>query len=118
MLQAFKAAFRGVGIAWLHERHLKVHTVAMLSVCCVAAYVEVSRIEWAILLLCFGLVTSLEYANSALERLANRITLERDPLIRDAKDMSAAAVLAASLFAAIIGIILLGPPLWARIMDL
>jgi diacylglycerol kinase len=31
--------------------------------------------------------------------------------------MSAAAVLAASIFAAIVGIILLGPPLWARIME-
>jgi len=111
MLQAFKAAFRGVGIAWLHERHLKVHTVAMVSVCCVAAYVEVSRIEWAILLLCFGLVTSLEYANSALERLANRVTSERDPLIRDAKDMAAGAVLVASVASAGVGLLILGPPL-------
>lgn len=110
MLQAFKAAFRGVGIAWLHERHLKVHTVAMVSVCCVAAYVEVSRIEWAILLLCFGLVTSLEYANSALERLANRVTSERDPLIRDAKDMAAGAVLVASIAAAGVGLLILAPP--------
>jgi len=111
MLQAFKAAFRGVGIAWLHERHLKVHTVAMVSVCCVAAYVEVSRIEWAILLLCFGLVTSLEYANSALERLANRVTSERDPLIRDAKDMAAGAVLVASVASAGVGLLILAPPL-------
>jgi len=116
MLQAFKAAFRGVGIAWLHERHLKVHTVAMVSVCCVAAYVEVSRIEWAILLLCFGLVTSLEYANSALERLANRVTSERDPLIRDAKDMAAAAVLVASIAAAGVGLLILAPPVLRLIL--
>lgn len=116
MLQAFKAAFRGVGIAWLHERHLKVHTVAMVSVCCVAAYVEVSRIEWAILLLCFGLVTSLEYANSALERLANRVTSERDPLIRDAKDMAAGAVLVASIAAAGVGLLILAPPVLRLIL--
>jgi len=116
MLEAFKAAFRGVGIAWLYERHLKVHTVAMVSVCCVAAYVEVSRIEWAILLLCFGLVTSLEYANSALERLANRVTSERDPLIRDAKDMAAAAVLVASIAAAGVGLLILAPPVLRLIL--
>ncbi|MFM8565966.1 MAG: diacylglycerol kinase family protein [Bacteroidota bacterium] len=116
MLEAFKAAFRGVGIAWLHERHLKLHTVGMVSVCCVAAYVEVSRIEWAILLLCFGLVTSLEYANSALERLANRVTSERDPLIRDAKDMAAGAVLVASIAAAGVGLLILAPPVLRLIL--
>lgn len=111
MVQAFKAAFRGLCAAWSEERHLKIHTLAIGGVSLAAMYLGVSRTEWALLVLCFGLVTGLEYANSALERLANRVTTERDPWIRDAKDMAAAAVLVASMAAAVVGLLVLGPPL-------
>ncbi|MDP4773971.1 MAG: diacylglycerol kinase, partial [Schleiferiaceae bacterium] len=107
-----------IAVAWLHERHMKLHSLAAVVVVLLAWFAGVDAISWAVLLLCVGLVVSLELMNSALERLSNRVTMEIDPLIRDAKDMSAAAVLAASLFAAIVGLILLGPPLWDRIMEL
>ncbi|MSP65454.1 MAG: diacylglycerol kinase family protein [Flavobacteriaceae bacterium] len=118
MLKAIYIALRGISVAWLQERHMKLHSLAALAVALLAWFAGVDALSWAILLLCVGLVVSLELLNSALERLSNRVTMERDPLIRDAKDMSAAAVLAASMFAAIVGIIVLGPPLWARIMEL
>jgi diacylglycerol kinase len=118
MLKAIRIALRGIAIAWLQERHMKLHSLAALVVALLAWFSGVDAISWAVLMLCVGLVVSLELMNSALERLSNRITIETDPLIRDAKDMSAAAVLAASIFAAIVGIILLGPPLWARILEL
>lgn len=118
MLKAISIALRGIAVAWLLERHMKLHSLAAVVVALLAWFAGVDAISWAVLLLCVGLVVSLELMNSALERLSNRVTMETDPLIRDAKDMSAAAVLAASLFAAIIGLILLGPPLWARIMEL
>lgn len=118
MLKAIRIALRGIAIAWLQERHMKLHSLATLVVALTAWIAGVDAITWAVLLLCIAAVVSLELLNSALERLSNRVSMETDPLIRDAKDMSAAAVLAASLFAAIVGIILLGPPLWARIMEL
>jgi diacylglycerol kinase len=118
MLKAIRIALRGIAVAWLQERHMKLHSLAALALAVLAWFAGVDALSWAILLLCVGLVVSLELLNSALERLSNRVTMERDPLIRDAKDMSAAAVLAASLIAAIVGIIVLGPPLWARIMEL
>jgi diacylglycerol kinase len=118
MLKAIRIALRGIAIAWLQERHMKLHSLAALVVALLAWFSGVDAISWAVLMLCVGLVVSLELMNSALERLSNRVTIETDPLIRDAKDMSAAAVLAASIFAAIVGIIVLGPPLWTRIMEL
>lgn len=118
MLKAIRIALRGVAVAWLQERHMKLHSLAALIVALMAWIAGVDTLSWAVLLLCIGLVVSLELMNSALERLSNRVTMEIDPVIRDAKDMSAAAVLTASIFAAIVGLILLGPPLWARIMEL
>ncbi len=69
------------------------------------------------LLLCFGLVFGLEYLNSALERLANRVDAEWHELIRDAKDFAAAGVLAGALAAAVVGVLILGPKLWTLLFN-
>jgi diacylglycerol kinase len=118
MFHAFHVAFRGLAKAWLQERHLKVHTLAMLAVGTAGWFLKIPRAEFALLILCFGLVLGLEYANSAIERLADRVTLDWDPIIRDAKDFAAAAVLVAALASIAVGILVLGPPLFDLILSL
>ncbi len=117
MWKAWWAAARGLIVAWQTERHLKVHSLAALVVICVGLLLELSGIEWAILSLAMGQVLAAEYANSALERLADRVSTERDPLIRDAKDFAAASVLVAAIAAAVVGLLVLGPKLWIYLFD-
>jgi diacylglycerol kinase len=117
MWNAWRAAARGIIVAWRTERHLKVHSVAALAVVCLGLALKISSVEWAILTLAMGLVLAAEYANSALERLADRVSMERHPLIRDAKDFAAASVLVAALAAAVVGLLLLGPKLWIYVLD-
>jgi diacylglycerol kinase len=50
--------------------------------------------------------------NAAIERLADRITKEKDPLIGQAKDLAAGAVLIVSLVALVLGMIIFLPKLW------
>ena len=45
------------------------------------------------------LLVAVELLNTAIEKLADRLTREIDPQIRDVKDMGSAAVLAALLIA-------------------
>jgi diacylglycerol kinase (ATP) len=61
------------------------------------------------------LVWIAEGLNSALEALADHVATERHPLIGRAKDVAAGAVLVASIAAAAIGLIVLGPKLWLRL---
>lgn len=117
MWNAWRAAARGIIVAWRTERHLKVHSVAALAVVCLGLVLKISGVEWAILILAMGLVLAAEYANSALERLADRVSMERHPLIRDAKDFAAASVLVAALAAAVVGLLILGPKLWIYLFD-
>lgn len=72
--------------------------------------------QWCWLVVAITMVIAAEGFNTAVEKLADRVTTERDPLIRDSKDLAAGAVLWAALGAAIIGLIVLGPPLWARLL--
>lgn len=62
-----------------------------------------------------ALVWVAEFANTAIEAAVDVASPDHHPLAKVAKDVSAAAVLIAVLAAVIIGLLVLGPPLWARI---
>jgi len=107
--QSFAAALQGIKQGLHQELHLKIHFAAAAFVVFLGAYVDISATEWCILLLCMGLVISLELVNSALERLSDKVTKEQDSLIKSTKDMAAGAVLIASIFTFAIGCIIFIP---------
>jgi diacylglycerol kinase len=65
------------------------------------------------LVLAIGLVISAEAMNTAIEILADRITLESDPAIGRAKDVAAGAVLAAAACSIVLGLLVFVPHLLA-----
>lgn len=111
---SFAHAFRGLFRLLKSQPNARIHAMAGCGVCVAGALLRISRAEWLAVLLAIGLVVVAEGFNSALESLADRVTAERDPLVRDAKDLGAGAVLAASIVAAIVGAIVFLP----RIVDL
>ena len=80
-----------------------------------AIWLDVGARDWAVLVLAMGLVLASEAANTAIEALSDRVAPERHPLIARAKDVAAGGVLLASLAAAGVGLLVLGPPLWERL---
>ena len=70
--------------------------------------------EWALLVLASALVLSAEAMNTAVEKLADRVSPERHPLVRDAKDVAAAAVLISAIGAAVLGALVFVPALLRR----
>ena len=73
--------------------------------------------SWAILFLAIGLVWTAEFVNTALEAIVDLASPEMHPLAQVGKDVGAAAVLIAALVSALIGMLILGPPLIARIFN-
>jgi diacylglycerol kinase len=65
-----------------------------------------------VLLLAIGGVLTAELFNSAIERLAEAITLEERPEIRDALDIAAGAVFVASATSVALGAIVFGLHFW------
>ena len=90
-------------------RNLRVMLAASGGVVAVGAAYRVDGGTWTVLLLCIGLVLGSEVANSAIERLADVVQPERDPAIRDVKDIAAGGVLVASVAAAAVGVVALWP---------
>lgn len=104
----FRNAFRGLRVGIWGQSSFYAHFVITGLVFLVASVVRVNSIEWCILLLCIGLVLTAELVNSSIECLAKAITDEQDDHIRDALDIASGAVLMAALFAAVVGVTILG----------
>jgi diacylglycerol kinase len=114
-VQAFSYAFAG----WWHvlrtQRNAWIHAFASLVVISLAFWLDLGRQEFAVLLLAIGLVWLAEFINTALEAVVDLASPAAHPLARVGKDVGAAAVLIAALTSALVGLLILGPPLLARV---
>jgi diacylglycerol kinase (ATP) len=108
-IRSFKYAFRGLWWLVREEHNSWIHLAIILILIPTCFILSISLVEWALVIICIGLVLALELINSAIERLADKISPERDPEIGKIKDISAAAVLISAIAAAIVGLIILVP---------
>ena len=76
---------------------MKVHLSALVSVIMTGLYLSISPLEWIAVLICCGLVIAAELFNTAIEKVCDMISTEREPQIKYIKDVSAAAVLVLSI---------------------
>jgi len=83
--------------AALGESSFKTQLVAGVAVLVALVWLRPAPLWWALVALAVAVVLAAELANTALERLADRLHPEKHPEIKVAKDCMAAAVLVASL---------------------
>ena len=109
LFRSFSWAIRGISIG-LRERNFRFHLTAVCYVTVAGLLADLSHAELCILCLCFGLVTATELVNTAIENLCDRVTTEWDPMIRDAKDIAAGAVMMMAIFSIAVAVILFAHP--------
>jgi len=114
-LSMFVFAFRGIARAVREERNLRFHLVAAAIVIAVGLLVKISRADWLWIGAAIAAVIVAELINTAIERAVDLASPHPHPLANAAKDTAAGAVVVAALFAAFVGLIVLGPPLWRLI---
>ena len=107
-------ALRGLVFLVRTQRNAQVHGVITVLVLALGGWLHIAGLEWCLIALAMSSVWAAEAFNTAVERLADRVTTEHDPLIKQAKDVAAGAVLIACAGAVAVGLLVLGPPLWAR----
>jgi diacylglycerol kinase len=114
-LAAFGHAFAGWWYVIRTQRNAWLHTLASLTVVALGLWLKLERLAWAILFLAIGLVWLAEFLNTALEAVVDLASPEHHPLARVGKDVGAAAVLIAAVTSLLVGLLVLGPPLWAKL---
>lgn len=108
---SFKNAFKGIWIALTTQLNIRLHFLIGSLVLFLAIYTQVSISDLVILVLTISLVIVAEMLNTAIEFVADAITLEHNEYIKLAKDVSAGAVLFSAIFASIIGLMIFIPKL-------
>lgn len=108
-IKKFSNAFRGLPRGIRGQSSFTIHAAMSIGVIALARMTQCQRWEWAILLLCMAVVLTAELFNSALEHLARGLCSEHNENVGAALDIASAAVLVASCFAAIIGLMILVP---------
>ena len=106
ILESFRYAFGGLKFAFFNEKNFKIHFLATFIVIISGLFFHLTPVRWVLLFLQIALVISAELINSAFERTVDLIVAEYNIEAKRIKDMSAAAVLVASIFAVINGILI------------
>jgi diacylglycerol kinase (ATP) len=100
IFSAFFYSMDGLRSAWRHEHAFRQELVLFIVATAVALALRISAFEKLVLIAVMVLILIVELINSAIEAVVDRISLERHPLSKNAKDFGSAAVLLACLLAA------------------
>ncbi len=100
----FKYSCNGLKATMKKDASFRLEAYALPVVLILLAFFQVSPFRKMVMLAAYLLVLSLELLNSAIEKLADRITTEHDAAIGFVKDAASAAVMLAFVVVAIIWI--------------
>jgi len=115
---SFQAAFSG----WWHvirtQKNAWIHAIVSLIVIILSLWLRLEPRDWALIIIAIAMVWTAEFINTALEAVVDLASPKQHTLARVGKDVGAAAVLIAAVSAALIGMLVIGPPLWERLTAL
>jgi diacylglycerol kinase (ATP) len=109
--RSFGHAYRGLVHAVRTQRNMRFHVAVAAAVLVLSLLLGVSKLELAVLVLVIVVVFVVEMFNTALEFAVDLVTREYHPLAKLAKDVSAGAVLVASVGAVAVGYLILADDL-------
>ncbi len=113
LLSSFRFAGEGVAYVVRTQRNFRIHLVITGLVTVLGLAVGLPAQSWAILALTVGSVLVTEIFNTAAETLVDLVSPDYHPLAKRVKDLAAGAVLLDAVVSIFVGLLVLGPPLWA-----
>ena len=108
-VRSFRHAIVGIWRMIHCQHNAWIHAIATVVVIGAGFAVDVSSADWCWIVLAISLVWTAEALNTAFEFLADAASPDFHPLVRDAKDVAAGAVLVTAIAAAVIGAIVFWP---------
>lgn len=105
-IRSFGYAFSGLRMLLKWEHNTWIHLCATLLVVVAGFWKNISPAQWGLLVIVIGMVWAAEAFNTALEKLCDLVHPEVHPVVKQIKDISAAAVLITALVAVVTGILI------------
>ncbi len=114
-IESFKYAFAGWWFVIRTQRNAWIHAVVSLTVIGICFWLSLPARDWAVVFIAIAMVWTAEFINTALEAIVDLASPQQNHLAQVGKDVGAAAVLIASISAALVGLLIIGPPLWLKL---
>src|SRR5256714_10247716 len=108
-IRSFSHAIAGIARMIRCQHNAWVHAGATLVVLAAAFLLRISAADWCWIILAISIVWTAEALNTAFEFLADAASPQFHPLVRDAKNVAAGAVLLTAIAAAVIGAVIFWP---------
>jgi diacylglycerol kinase len=108
---SFRHAIAGIKYILTTQKNSWIHSAFTVMVICFGIYLKIELLNWAILALTIGMVWVAEAINTSIETILDLVSPEYHNLAKIGKDVSAGAVLIASIISVIVGVITLFDPL-------
>ncbi|MFH1367508.1 MAG: diacylglycerol kinase family protein [Elusimicrobiota bacterium] len=108
-IKSFFFAGKGVAKMLIYEHNAWIHFAATIIVVSAGFHFRINRYDWCALALAIVAVWTAEALNTALELLCDVAVPDIHPLINQAKDVAAGAVLITAIGAVIIGALVFWP---------
>ena len=112
IMAAFFYSLDGFKAAWREEHAFRQELVLAIAGTIVALLLHISAFEKLVLVAVLVLVLIVELINSSVEAVVDRISLERHPLSKNAKDFGSAAVFLACGLALVTWVVVLTDRYW------
>jgi len=118
LTKSFFYAFKGLYKVFKEEQNVRIQTLAAIIAAAAGTYFNISRNEWCFLILAITIVLLMEILNSAVERVADILKPRIDRYVKEIKDITAAAVMLASIMSLILGSVIFLPYIWRLLINL
>lgn len=113
-LTVFKNALAGIFYAVKTQKNFKVYLALSLMVVFLGLWLGISRTEFLFLVLAIIFGLTIEMTNTAFEKTVDLVTEEYSEKARLAKDLAAGMMLVVCIGLAILGALILLPPLFKK----
>ena len=111
-IDSFKYALKGIKYLFRYEHNAWIQGVVAIIVIVLGFILHFSKTEWALIIICIGLVFMAEILNTAIELIVDHVSPEFHERAGKIKDLAAGAVLICGIVSLLVGLIVILPKLF------
>lgn len=106
-LRKFRNAFRGIRSGLLYDQSILIQIILAVCTVIIFALLGITQVEWLFVISAIFAVLITEFLNSAVEDVCDLLVKNYNLHVKEIKDIAAAAVLLAALYAILVAAIIL-----------
>ena len=108
-VDSVKNCLDGINYVLANEKNFVREIILGICAILMSYFLQITRIEWIIVLLLINFVLIMELLNTALEKVVDLYTTKYNEIAKVVKDVASASVFLMSLFSAVIGFLIFMP---------